>query len=117
MSLSIMSWSFDKGLYNPGDTMTLTVNYTTTDTTGGQGDVAFPITVALSDASSSVSLTSTGAIDFPDFTLNEGAVSPQLTTVSVSDARTPPGTWALVSNTISTSVSPYPGTAVFTSVA
>ena len=49
MSLAISSWVFDKAVYNPGDLITLTVSYTSTDVLPANA-LTHAVTVMLSDA-------------------------------------------------------------------
>jgi hypothetical protein len=115
MSLTITGWSFDQAVYNPGATITLTIDYTSTDSSAA--DVSSAVTVTVSDATSgAVTQASNGSVAFPDFT-TAGAESADPTTVTVSDNRSPAGTWNQVSNVLSGSAAPFSGVAVFTSVA
>jgi hypothetical protein len=115
MSLVINSWSFDQPVYTTGSTITLTVDYTSTDTTSTPADTAFNVTVTVADSADSVTNTSDGSVAFPMFTTSTpGAESADPTTVTVTDNR--PGTWTLVSNTLS-AAAPFTGVAVLTSVA
>jgi hypothetical protein len=117
MALIINSWSFDQPSYTTGQTITLTVNYTP-DTTGGTVTTVSDVTVTVSDASN----TATQASDptnggFPQFTVDSGTPeTAEPTTVTVTDDRATPGTWTLVSNTLS-DAAPFTGVAVLTSVA
>lgn len=115
MSLTITGWSFDQSVYNPGAVVTLTIDYTSTDSSAA--DVSSAVTVTVSDATSgAVTQASNGSVAFPDFT-TAGAASADPTTVTVSDNRPTPGTWTQVSNTLSGTAAPFSGVAVFTSVA
>jgi hypothetical protein len=116
MSLMINSWSFDQPSYTTGQTITLTVDYTP-DTTGGTVITVSDITVTATDASNTATAVSTaGNSDFPAFTVDSGSPETAVeATLTVTDNRTPPGTWTLVSNILSDS--PFAGVAVFTSVA
>jgi len=114
MALTITSWVFDQPVYNPGATITLTVNYTSTD--GTSANVSSGVMVTVTDSAGSATETSDGSVNFPDFA-TAGAVTADPTTVSVSDNRTPAGAWTQVSNTLSGSAAPFTGVAVFTSVA
>lgn len=118
MSLAFTSFSFDQPEYNPGQTITLTVTYTSTDEAAGSSVVS-AVTAALTDASTTTAVTQTsdGSASFPDFTVTTPANSAEPTTVAVSDNRSTPGTWALVSNNIAGNASPFTGTAVLTSTA
>jgi hypothetical protein len=114
MSLSITSWSFDQPVYNPGATITLTINYTSSD--GAVADVSSNITVTVTDASGTATQSSDVSGNFPDFTVADAAtVEP--TTVTVADTRSPAGAWTEVSNVLSGTASPFTGVAIFTSVA
>ena len=118
MALTINSWSFDQNLYTTGQTVTLTVDYTS-DTTGGTTDTVSDVTVTISDSTNTTTQASApdGAAPFPQFTVQSGsAESPLPTTVTVTDDRATPGTWTLVSNT-QTTAAPFTGVAVLTSVA
>jgi hypothetical protein len=117
MALTINSWTFDQTVYTSGQTITLTVNYTP-DTTGGVVATTNDITVTITDAANTVSQESAANQgSFPQFTVDSGSPeAPEPTTVTVSDDRTTPGTWTLVSNTLS-AVAPFTGVAVLTSVA
>jgi hypothetical protein len=117
MALTINSWSFDQTVYTSGQTITLTVNYTP-DTTGGVIATTNDITVTITDAANSVTQTSSASEGgFPQFTVDSGSPeAPEPTTVTVTDDRTTPGTWTLVSNTLS-AAAPFTGVAVLTSVA
>jgi hypothetical protein len=108
MSLSITSLTFDKSAYNPGDVITLTVDYTSDDATSGAESV-FNASVTITDAVN----TATGSAPLTvDAT---GAAQP--TTVSASDDRSPSGTWTLVSNDLTGTAAPFAGVAVLTSAA
>jgi len=100
--------SFDKAVYNPGDVITLTVDYGTDDSAGG-GNIVSEVTAVVSDSENSASSTSS-------FTVDSGPATPLPTSVSASDNRPSPGTWALGSNDISGS-GPWTGVAVLTSMA
>jgi hypothetical protein len=114
MALTITGWTFDQPVYNPGATITLTVNYSSTDET--TSNVSSSVLVTMTDSAGSASQTSDGSVNFPDFA-TAGAVTADPATVSVSDNRPTPGTWAQVSNVLSGSAAPFAGVAVFTSVA
>ena len=114
MALTITGWTFDQPVYNPGATITLTVNYSSTDET--ISNVSSSVLVTMTDSAGSASQTSDGSVNFPDFA-TAGAVTADPTTVSVSDNRSPAGTWTEVSNTLSGTVSPFAGVAIFSSVA
>jgi hypothetical protein len=114
VALAITSWSFDQAVYNSGDTITLTIDYTSTDFTAS--DVSSAVTVSVTDSAGTASQTSDGSASFPEFS-TAGAATVDPTTVSVSDNRLTPGVWTEVSNTVSGSAAPFTGVAVFTSVA
>jgi len=114
MSLAFSSFIFDKAIYNPGDAITLTVNYTSDDLDPGTS-VATAVTVALSDTAGTVTQASDGSAAFPDLTVETPSGTPMATSVSASDPR--PGTWTLVSNAFSGGAAPFAGQAVLTSVA
>lgn len=117
MSLVINSWSFDQPVYTTGSTITLTVDYTSTDTTSTPTDTAFNVTVTVADSADSVTNTSDGSVAFPMFTTSApGTETADPTTLTVTDNRATPGTWTLVSNTLS-DAAPFTGVAVLTSVA
>jgi hypothetical protein len=116
MSLAFTSWSFDSASYVSGQTVTLTVLYTSTDVVP-DATLANAVTVALSDASGSLSQSSDTSGNFPSFETEAVSNTPQPTTVSATDSRSPSGTWTVVSNTIDPTQTPFAGTAVLTSVA
>lgn len=110
MALTITGITFDKAVYNPGDTITCTVDYTSTD--AAPAAPATPtVTVTVSD-----SAPSTASQD-ATFSVAAAGSSPLATTVSAVDDRTPAGTWTVVSNDLSGTGSPWEGVAVLTSVA
>jgi hypothetical protein len=117
MSLTINSWAFDQDVYTTGQTITLTVDYTP-DTTGGLVATVSDITVTVTDADNTATQASVPSPSaFPQFTVDSGAPeAAEPTTVTVTDDRATPGTWTLVSNTL-TDAAPFTGTAVLTSVA
>jgi hypothetical protein len=117
MALTINSWGFDQDVYTSGQTITLTVNYTP-DTTGGVVATVSDVTVTVSDADNTVTQASDATnAGFPQFTVDSGAPeTAEPTTVTVTDDRSTPGAWTLVSNTLSTAA-PFTGVAVLTSVA
>jgi hypothetical protein len=100
--------SFDQSVYNPGAVITLTVDYTTDDSTGG-GNIVSEVTAVVSDSENSAS--STGS-----FTVDSGPATPLPITVTASDNRPSPGTWTLTSNDV-TGSGPWTGVAVLTSEA
>jgi hypothetical protein len=114
MALTITSWSFDQPVYNAGATITLTINYNSTDATAS--DVSSAVTVTVTDAAGTATQSSDTSGSFPEFTV-AGAATVEPTTVSVSDNRAVPGVWTEVSNTLSGTEAPFTGVAVFTSVA
>jgi hypothetical protein len=116
MALNITGWTFDESVYNPGDTITMTVNYTSSDVTP-DGNVDNPITVTVTDADSTQAVASVDATPFPNFTVSaEGTAEP--TTVSAADTRTPLGVWTVVSNDLTPGTdAPFDGIAVLTSTA
>jgi hypothetical protein len=117
MSLAFTSFTFDQAQYSPGQTITLTAAYTSTDPAEASS-VASAVTVVLSDAASgTVTQTSDGSPAFPDFTTSVSADSAQPTTVSATDSRSTPGVWTLVSNSFTGTAAPFTGTAVLTSTA
>lgn len=116
MSLAFTSWSFDSASYVTGQTVTLTVLYTSTDVVQ-DATLANAVTVSLSDASSSLSQSSDTSGSFPSFETETVSNTPQPTTVSASDSRSPSGTWTVVSNTLDASQTPFAGSAVLTTVA
>jgi hypothetical protein len=107
--LTIGTMSFDKSLYNPGDTITFTVNYTSTDFTGTPNQ-NFEATATVSDTVS----TTSSSLGFAVAGTGETVLP---TTVSATDNRPTPGTWTLVSNVISGTAPTWTGVAVLTSVA
>jgi hypothetical protein len=116
MPLAFTSWSFDASSYTPGQAVNLTVLYTSTDVVP-DATLANAVTVALSDASGSLSQSSDASGNFPSFETETVSNSPQPTTVSATDSRSPSGTWTVVSNTLDASQTPFAGTAVLSSVA
>lgn len=118
MSLAFTSFVFDSAEYSPGATITLTVDYTSTDT-ASSASIANAVTVTLSDAASgSVAQASDGSASFPMFSTSVPATGAEPVSVSASDNRATPGTWALVSNTPGPeTVAPFSGIAILTSTA
>lgn len=117
MSLAFTSFTFDQPEYNPGQTITLSVVYTTTDLAAAT-TVTSAVTAVLTDATSgSVSQASDGSASFPNFVVSNPSGSPEPVDVTVTDDRTTPGTWTLVSNTVAGTAAPFTGTAVLTSTA
>lgn len=116
MALVFTSFNFDKAVYNPGDTITLTVGYTSDDLVAASS-VASAVTVALSDEAGTAAQTSDGSASFPDFNVETTSETPQPTTVSAEDNRAVPGAWAVQSNAFSGDTAPFAGVAVLTSVA
>ena len=112
--LAIQSLVFDKAVYAPGDTVSLTVNYTSDDLDPGTS-VVTAVSVAVSDAANTVTQASDGSAAFPDLTVETLSGTPMATSVSATDPR--PGTWTLVSNAFSGTEAPFQGVAVLTSVA
>jgi hypothetical protein len=106
-SLVINSMTFDQSVYNPGSTITLTVNYTSDDFTAA----AVSSTATATAADSDVSVNQSAA-----FSVANGPDTMLPVTVTVTDNRATPGTWTLVSDTVSGS-GPWTGVAVLTSVA
>jgi protein-disulfide isomerase-like protein with CxxC motif len=103
-ALSITSVSFDKASYNPGDVITLTVIYASQDS--APAATAFKAQVTAADSQTSAEQT-------VPFTIS-GAQQMLPVTVTVTDSR--PGTWTLLSDTV-TGSGPWTGTAVLTSTA
>ena len=116
MSLAISSWVFDKAVYNPGDLITLTVSYTSTDVLPANA-LTHAVTVMLSDATGTATQASDASASFPDFTTETPSGVPEPVTVTVTDSRVPSGVWTLVSDSFTGTVSPFTGTAVLTSTA
>lgn len=114
MALTITSWSFDQPVYTTGATITLTINYDSTDATAA--DVASAVTVTVTDSAGTATQASDTSGNFPEFTVT-GTSTVEPTTVAVSDNRTPAGAWTEVSNVLSGTAAPFTGVAVFTSVA
>lgn len=108
MSLTVTSLTFDKPVYNLGDVITLTVDYTSDDVTAG-AEAIFNASVTITDAVNTASGTAPFTVD--------AAGTAQSTTVSASDDRSPAGTWTLVSNDLTGSAAPFTGVAVLTSAA
>jgi hypothetical protein len=107
MSLSITSATFDQAVYDPGDTITLTVDYSSTDS--APADVISTVTVTATDASGTATSPAT-------LTVAGGSQQAEPVTVSASDSRVPSGTWTVISNTVS-GTGPFTGVAVLTSLA
>jgi hypothetical protein len=116
VALTFTSFSFDQPEYNPGQTITLTVDYTSTDLAAAS-DVTSAVTVTLTDAAGTLAQASDGSASFPQFTVATPADTAQPVTVTATDNRTAPGTWALVSSTLSGTAAPFTGVAVLTSTA
>jgi hypothetical protein len=117
MSLAFISFSFDQPSYSPGQTINLTVVYTSTDLAAASS-VASAVSVTLNDsASGSVAQASDGSAAFPMFATAIPADSAQPVTVSATDNRATPGAWAVVSNSLAGDAAPFTGTAVLTSTA
>lgn len=116
MSLAFTSWSFDSASYVTGQTITLTVDYTSTDVVP-DATVANAVALTLSDAAGSISQSSDASGNFPSFETEAVSNTPQPTTVSATDSRSPAGSWAVVSNTLDQTQTPFAGVAVLTSVA
>jgi hypothetical protein len=116
MSLAFTSWSFDAASYSSGQTITLTVEYTSTDVVP-DATVANAVTLSLSDSASSISQSSDTSGNFPSFETEAVSNTAQPTTISATDSRSPSGTWTVVSNNIDSTQTPFAGTAVLTSVA
>ena len=117
MSLAFVSFAFDAPEYNPGQAINLTVNYTSSDLASA-ASVASAVTVTLTDAASgAVTQASDTSGNFPDLTVTAPSAGAQPTSVSASDSRATPGTWTLVSNTISGDAAPFTGVAVLSSTA
>lgn len=116
MSLSITSFNFDKTIYNPGDTITLTVGYSTDDVAAGTS-VSTAVTANAFNTADTASQTSDGSASFPMFTVETLDGAPLAVSVNVTDPR--PGTWTQVSNSFDAGVTaaPFTGTAVLSSVA
>jgi hypothetical protein len=112
VALTFTNWNFDAASYAPGATVTLTVNYSSTNEVAAS-DVANAVTVTLSDASGALASQSSDASgNFPEFTVSTPANAAEPVTVSAS-----PGTWTVVSNAFAAGGPPFEGTAVLTSVA
>jgi len=117
MSLAFTSFAFDQPEYAPGAVITLTVEYSSSDLEAASS-VASAVTASLSDSTSgTVTQASDGSAAFPDFTVSTPASTAEPVTVSATDNRTAPGTWTLVSNTLSGTAAPFTGVAVLTSTA
>lgn len=116
MALAFSSFVFDKGLYNPGDTITLTVSFTS-DEVVPASTVASAVSVTLSDSAGSATKTSDGTAAFPDLSVEFASDTPQPVTAAATDTRSPSGSWTAHSVTFTGSSAPFAGTAVLTSVA
>lgn len=110
MALTFTSLTFDQASYAPGQAITLTVDYTSTDEAPASS-VTNAVTVALADAASG-SVTQS-----QDFTVSTPANEAEPVTVSATDDRSTPGTWTLVSSALTGTAPPFSGTAVLTSAA
>lgn len=117
MALTITNWAFDQPVYTSGQMITLTINYTSTDFTGGGEPVSSTVTVTVTDEAGDATQTSDDSGNFPGFSVNGSVVVVDPTTAEVTDDRTPPGTWTEVSNVLTGDASPYTGVAVFTTTA
>jgi hypothetical protein len=106
-SLSITGLSFDQAVYSPGETITLTVTYTSDDFTAAS--ITSTAAVTVTDASTSASQSA-------PFSVADGTQAMLPVTVSATDDRATPGTWAVQSDTVAGS-GPWTGTAVLTSTA
>jgi hypothetical protein len=108
--VTISSVTFDKGVYNPGDTIYVTLEYTQTSTSGGTGEVVYQLTALFTDT-----VTSVESSTEKNFTVNSGTTPvPDPLSVTGSDNRPTPGTWAVYSNVMN---SDGTGTAVLSSTA
>lgn len=106
MSITLTSASFDKTSYSPGDTVTLTLGYTSTDTQANPdaGTETFAADLTLSDSSSGIS-PNPAASPSTIYQLVIPATEPQPVAISANDVNYPSGsstgrTWTLVSNTL-----------------
>jgi hypothetical protein len=113
MALTVGPLVLDQSVYHPGDTITLTVNYSSTDFTGTP-DSTFVVTPMISDTSNS---TEGGPVNTAVVTVAGTGEVVEPTTVTASDNRTPPGVWLLTSNTVTGSAPTWSGVAVLTSTA
>jgi len=108
MALTIQSLNFDKTLYVTGDTIHLTVDYTSTDVVSGSA-ITSAVAVTVSDTASTASTSS-------NFSVNDGPPTAEPTTVSATDNRTAPGVWSVSSNVVSGTAPTFTGVAVLTSL-
>lgn len=105
MSITLTTAVFDKTSYSPGDTVTLTLGYTSTDTQANPdaGSETFSAEMHLSDAASSISPNPSVA-PTTEYEVVTPDTEPQAIAVSANDKTvtgTPTGrTWALVFNTL-----------------
>lgn len=97
---SVTSVSFDKSSYNSGDTITATVNYTSANNHGGDGEVEYNFGVTLTDE-----LTDDTGAGSSSFVVNSGPVAPNPVELAASAGLTP-ATLAVTSPT-SGNVSSY----------
>lgn len=110
MTISYISSSFDKASYDLGDTVTLTVNYTSTDPQANPnaGSQVYQVGVTATDSSETVTPLGPsvngylngnfGPIPQPlPFTVTVPATEPQPVTITASDGT---HTWVVVSNTL-----------------
>lgn len=106
MSIALTSAAFDKTSYAPGDLITLTLGYTSTDTRANPdaGSADFAANIHISDAAGSISPNPANApstiyeVVTPD-------TEPQDMSVSATDVNYPSGsgtgrTWTLFANTL-----------------
>lgn len=116
MTLAFTSWSFDKPVYTPGEPITLTVEFTSSDLVSSAA-VASAVTVVLSDAAGQATQASDASGNFPEFSTQASSDTPQPVTASATDSRTPSGTWTAGPVTFTGAAAPFSGTAVLTSTA
>lgn len=86
---AVTSISFDKSVYEPGDTITATVIYTSSDTHGGDGNVGYSLAVALTDeitAATNAGLSGQVA----EFYVDSGPVLPNQVKAAVTAALAAP---------------------------
>lgn len=98
MAITWESTSFDKSSYVPGETVTCTVQYTSTDTQAdpGAGTNTCTLSITVTDAEGTATLS--GPAGVFDFHETVPSTEPQPTTVAATD--TGSHTWAVTSNTL-----------------
>lgn len=105
MSITLTSAAFDKSSYAPGDLVTLTIGYSSTDTQAnpGTGSQEVAVSVTLTDTAGT---TTNSPVEAPStlYTVNTPDTMAQPVTVSAAESPYPSGpptdrTWNVVSST------------------